>query len=63
MIDAHTHLENGDLSIEYVHKFIDAAKEKGITHLQILDHTHRSSNLKTVIKEFVKYLNYKKSGF
>ena len=42
MIDAHTHLENGDLSIEYVHKFIDAAKEKGITHLQILDHTHRS---------------------
>lgn len=28
MIDAHTHLENGDLSIEYVHKFIDAAKEK-----------------------------------
>ena len=37
MIDAHTHLENGDLSIEYVHKFIDAAKEKGITHLHILD--------------------------
>ena len=30
MIDAHTHLENGDLSIEYVHKFIDAAKEKGL---------------------------------
>ena len=41
MIDAHTHLENGDLSVEYVCKFIDAAKEKGITHLQILDHTHR----------------------
>ena len=30
MIDAHTHLENGDLSIEYVHKFIDAAKENGL---------------------------------
>lgn len=28
MIDAHIHLENGDLSIEYVHKFIDAAKKK-----------------------------------
>ena len=63
MIDAHTHLENGDLSIEYVHKFIDAAKEKGITHLQVLDHTHRFFELKTVIKEFVKYLHYKKSGF
>lgn len=45
MIDAHTHLENGDLSIEYVHKFIDAAKEKGITHLQVLDHTHRFLSL------------------
>ena len=36
MIDAHTHLENGDLSIEYVHKFIDAAKEKGITGISAM---------------------------
>ena len=50
MIDAHTHLENGDLSIEYVHKFIDAAKEKGITHLQILDHTHRFFEFKDCYK-------------
>ena len=35
MIDAHTHLENGDLSIEYVHKFIDAAKEKGLSLIHI----------------------------
>lgn len=41
MIDGHTHLENGDLSKETVHKFIDAAIKNGITHLQILDHTHR----------------------
>ena len=51
MIDAHTHLENGDLSIEYVHKFIDAAKEKGITHLQILDHTHRFFEFKDCYKK------------
>ena len=50
MIDAHTHLENGDLSIEYVHKFIDAAKEKGITHLQVLDHTHRFFEFKDCYK-------------
>ena len=50
MIDAHTHLENGDLSIEYVCKFIDAAKEKGITHLQILDHTHRFFEFKDCYK-------------
>ena len=51
MIDTHTHLENGDLSIEYVHKFIDAAKEKGITHLQILDHTHRFFEFKDCYKK------------
>lgn len=50
MIDAHTHLENGDLSIEYVHKFIDAAKSKGITQLQILDHTHRFFEFKDCYK-------------
>ena len=36
MIDAHTHLENGDLSIEYVHKFIDAAKEKKAEDLLLM---------------------------
>lgn len=41
MIDAHVHLENGPLSKEYAYQFIHAAKEKGIEHLQILDHTHR----------------------
>lgn len=40
-VDGHVHLENGPLSKEYVWEFVNAAKEKGITHLQILDHTHR----------------------
>ena len=39
--DAHVHLENGPLTKEYVWKFVNAAKAKGIKHLQILDHTHR----------------------
>ena len=30
MIDAHTHLENGDLSIEYVHKLLMLPKKKGL---------------------------------
>ena len=41
MIDGHTHLENGDLTIEYVQEFVDEAVKKGITTLHILDHTHR----------------------
>lgn len=39
--DGHVHLENGPLTVEYVWEFVNAAKEKGIRHLQILDHTHR----------------------
>ena len=39
--DAHVHLENGPLTKEYVWQFVNAAQEKGIQHLQILDHTHR----------------------
>lgn len=41
MIDGHTHLENGDLTIEYVQEFVNEAVKKGITTLHILDHTHR----------------------
>lgn len=41
MIDGHVHLENGDLSVEYAMQFVEAAAERGIDTLQILDHTHR----------------------
>ena len=40
-IDGHTHLENGDLSKDTVYAFIQAAINKGLKHIQILDHTHR----------------------
>ena len=40
-MDTHTHLENGPLTKEYCMKFIDAAYERGIDTLYILDHTHR----------------------
>lgn len=41
MIDGHVHLEKGPLTLEYILEFVQAAKEKGITKLQILDHSHR----------------------
>lgn len=41
MIDGHVHLENGPLKKEYVLKFVEEAINKGITELQILDHSHR----------------------
>ena len=63
MFDAHTHLENGDLSIEYVGKFIDAAKEKGITHLQILDHTHRFFEFKDCYKRICEVSKLQEEWF
>lgn len=36
MIDGHMHLEYGDLSIEYILQFVEAAKNKGMSEIQIL---------------------------
>lgn len=47
LIDGHMHLEYGPLTVEYVLKFVEQAVEKGISEIQILDHTHR-------FKEFEK---------
>ncbi len=41
MIDGHVHLENGALSVDYAMRFVTEAAAKGVTTLQILDHTHR----------------------
>lgn len=41
MIDGHVHLENGELSVDYVMQFVQTAAARGIDTLQILDHTHR----------------------
>ena len=51
MIDAHVHLENGSLSKDYVFEFIKSAQEKGIDHLQILDHTHRFFEFKEMYED------------
>lgn len=51
MIDAHVHLENGPLSKDYVFEFIKSAQEKGIDHLQILDHTHRFFEFKEMYED------------
>lgn len=40
-IDGHMHLENGPLTKEYVLQFVEAAHQKGLDEIQILDHTHR----------------------
>ena len=41
LVDGHMHLEHGDLSEEYVMKFVDEAVKKGLDEIDILDHTHR----------------------
>ena len=51
MIGGHMHLEYGDLNKEYVLKFVDAAVKKGLTKIQILDHTHRFKEFEEIYTE------------
>ncbi|MEG1732823.1 MAG: histidinol-phosphatase HisJ family protein [Longicatena sp.] len=41
MIDGHMHLENGELSVDYVMEFVEAGVKMGLDTIHILDHTHR----------------------
>lgn len=69
MIDGHMHLEYGDLTKEYVLQFIEAAVKKGLTKIQILDHTHRFKEFEPIYTELKeeplqkKWLENKKMKF
>lgn len=60
MIDGHMHLENGDLSIEYVLQFVKEASRKGIDTIQILDHTHRFIEFEPIYTDLKEYPIQKK---
>lgn len=51
LIDGHIHLENGDLTKEYVLLFVDEAIKKGLDAIQILDHTHRFKEFEVIYEE------------
>ncbi|HOA78785.1 MAG: histidinol-phosphatase [Bacilli bacterium] len=48
MIDAHVHIEFGEYAIEYIERMVDKAREKGITEIWVLDHTHKFLEFKPV---------------
>lgn len=55
MIDGHIHLENGDLSVDYILEFVDEAKRKGFDEIQILDHTHRFKEFEIIYSNLKQY--------
>ncbi len=55
MIDGHIHLENGPLTLDYVLKFVEEAHKKGLTEIQILDHTHRFIEFEPIYQELKDY--------
>ncbi len=55
LIDGHMHLENGPLDKEYVFRFIEEADKKGLTKIQILDHTHRFKEFQQVYEPLKVY--------
>lgn len=63
MIDGHVHLENGELSKEYVLQFVDSAKDKNIDCLQILDHTHRFFEFKNCYNKVCQVSSLQKEWF
>ena len=55
LVDAHMHLEYGELSEEYVDAFIREAVRKGLDEINILDHTHRFKEFQEVYAPLRKY--------
>ncbi|MDO4197995.1 MAG: PHP domain-containing protein [Erysipelotrichaceae bacterium] len=55
MIDGHMHLEYGPLNKEYVLEFVEAARKKGLSEIQILDHTHRFIEFEEMYEPLKKY--------
>ena len=53
--DGHMHLENGPLTKEYVLQFVEAAHQKGLDEIQILDHTHRFIEFEPIYKDLKVY--------
>lgn len=60
MIDGHMHLEYGELSVEYVLEFVEAAKKQGLSKIQILDHTHRFKEFVPIYQELKEASGYQK---
>lgn len=60
MIDGHMHLENGELSVEYILEFVRSAHEKGIEEIQILDHTHRFKEFEIIYEDLKQFPIQKK---
>ena len=54
-IDGHMHLENGLLTKEYVLQFVEAAHQKGLDEIQILDHTHRFIEFEPIYERLKQY--------
>jgi histidinol-phosphatase (PHP family) len=53
MVDAHVHIEKGPYTKEWVCEFIKTAQSREITHLYILEHSHRFKEFKDLYNGFV----------
>ncbi|MBY6035654.1 histidinol-phosphatase [Fictibacillus nanhaiensis] len=51
LTDYHTHLEKGTLSIDYLAKFVETAKKKGIGELGISEHAYHFHETKNIVSK------------
>ncbi len=61
MTDAHVHLDKGELSLQYVNKFIQIALEMGIDEIYFLQHTNMFTEFMPIYGNMRQYNDYQRN--
>jgi len=61
MTDAHVHIERGPYKEEWIKKFIDTAKSRGINEIYLLEHSHRFIEFKKLYSDIISYNEYQRN--
>ena len=60
MIDAHVHLDKGELSLQWIQQFVNKAVEMNIDELYLLEHTNLFLEFMPIYEELESYNEYQR---
>ncbi|WP_242863263.1 PHP domain-containing protein [Caloranaerobacter ferrireducens] len=61
MIDGHIHIEKGDYTIDWIKEFVRYAYKRGISEINLLEHSYRFKEFERVYKKIAAYNEFQKS--
>ncbi|WP_242945597.1 PHP domain-containing protein [Caloranaerobacter azorensis] len=61
MIDGHVHIEKGDYTVDWIKKIVRYACERGISEINILEHSYKFKEFERVYEKIALYNEYQKS--